>query len=219
MKSTIFTFLRQLESNNNREWFTKNKVEYEQAKAEADLIFKAIYEKLADHFELEPLKIYRIYRDVRFSLDKTPYKSHFSAQTGFKKPHKRGGIYFHIQPNHCFIGGGFWGPEKEDLFRIRKEIEASNELEVILSDKKLLNEYGQMQGDELKSAPKGFSKEHERIELLRKKQFLFMKNFEDKEVLSSDFPVQIVDSIETLMPFFNYMTDVLTTDENGEPLY
>jgi len=219
MKSTIFTFLRQLESNNNREWFTKNKVEYEQAKAEADLIFKAIYEKLADHFELEPLKIYRIYRDVRFSLDKTPYKSHFSAQTGFKKPHKRGGIYFHIQPNHCFIGGGFWGPEKEDLLRIRKEIEASNELEVILSDKKLLNEYGQMQGDELKSAPKGFSKEHERIELLRKKQFLFMKNFEDKEVLSSDFPVQIVDSIETLMPFFNYMTDVLTTDENGEPLY
>lgn len=217
--SQIVKFLNKLEKNNNREWFTEHKVEFDAAKAEADLIFNAIYQELSKNEELEPLKIYRIYRDVRFSNDKTPYKLHFSAQTGRKKPHNRGGYYFQIQPNHCFIGVGFWGPERDDLLRIRKDIEQSDELEKILQSKILIKEFGEMQGEEVKSAPKGFSKEHERIALLRKKQYLFIKNFTDEEVLAKDFPEKVAKSIQVLQPFLNYMTEVLTTDENGQPLF
>ncbi len=216
--SEIYKYLKKLEKNNNREWFTEHKVEFDTAKAEADLIFNSIYQELSKKEELEPLKVFRIYRDVRFTLDKTPYKTHFSAQTGRKKPHNRGGIYFHIQPNRCFIGVGFWGPEKDDLLRIRREIEASDELSKILINKNLLKEFGEMTGEELKSAPKGFNKEHDRIELLRKKQYLFIKNYTDDEVLAKDFPQKVAKSMQALQPFLAYMTDVLTTDENGESL-
>lgn len=217
--SQIDKFLKKLEKNNNREWFTEHKVEFDTAKAEADSIFNAIYQELTKKEELEPLKIYRIYRDVRFSHDKTPYKTHFSAQTGRKKPLNRGGYYFHIQPNHNFIGVGFWGPERDDLLRIRKDIEVSDELAKILQSKTIQKEFGEMQGDEVKSAPKGFSKDHERIELLRKKQYLFIKNFTDEEVLAKDFPQKVAKSIQVLQPFLDYMTEVLTTDENGQSLY
>ncbi|MCA4809022.1 DUF2461 domain-containing protein [Empedobacter stercoris] len=217
--SNITNFLKQLEKNNNRDWFNTHKNEFDTAKAEADLIFNAIYQELSKKEELEPLKIYRIYRDVRFTNDKTPYKIHFSAQSGRKKPHNRGGYYFHIQPNHNFIGIGFWGPERDDLIRIRKDIEVSDELEKILQSKTLIKEFGEMQGEEVKSAPKGFSKDHERIALLRKKQYLFIKNFTDEEVLAEDFPKKVAKSIQVLQPFLNYMTEVLTTDENGQPLF
>ncbi|MFV0140370.1 DUF2461 domain-containing protein [Empedobacter falsenii] len=217
--SNITNFLKQLEKNNNRDWFNTHKNEFDTAKAEADLIFNAIYQELIKKEELEPLKIYRIYRDVRFSNDKTPYKIHFSAQSGRKKPHNRGGYYFHIQPNHNFIGVGFWGPERDDLLRIRKDIEVSDELEKILQSKTLIKEFGEMQGEEVKSAPKGFSKDHERIALLRKKQYFFIKNFTDEEVLAEDFPKKVAKSIQVLQPFLNYMTEVLTIDENGQPLF
>lgn len=217
--SNITNFLKQLEKNNNRDWFNTHKNEFDTAKAEADLIFNAIYQELSKKEELEPLKIYKIYRDVRFSNDKTPYKIHFSAQSGRKKPHNRGGYYFHIQPNHNFIGVGFWGPERDDLLRIRKDIEVSDELEKILQSKTLVKEFGEMQGEEVKSAPKGFSKDHERIALLRKKQYLFIKNFTDEEVLAEDFPKKVAKSIQVLQPFLNYMTEVLTIDENGQPLF
>lgn len=217
--SNITNFLKQLEKNNNRDWFNTHKNEFNTAKAEADLIFNAIYQELSKKEELEPLKIYRIYRDVRFTNDKTPYKIHFSAQSGRKKPHNRGGYYFHIQPNHNFIGIGFWGPERDDLLRIRKDIEVSDELEKILQSKTLIKEFGEIQGEEVKSAPKGFSKDHERIALLRKKQYLFIKNFTDEEVLAEDFPKKVAKSIQVLQPFLNYMTEVLTTDENGQPLF
>ncbi|MFV0147693.1 DUF2461 domain-containing protein [Empedobacter falsenii] len=217
--SNITNFLKQLEKNNNRDWFNTHKNEFDTAKAEADLIFNAIYQELSKKEELEPLKIYRIYRDVRFTNDKTPYKIHFSAQSGRKKPHNRGGYYFHIQPNHNFIGIGFWGPERDDLLRIRKDIEVSDELEKILQSKTLIKEFGEIQGEEVKSAPKGFSKDHERIALLRKKQYLFIKNFTDEEVLAEDFPKKVAKSIQVLQPFLNYMTEVLTTDENGQPLF
>jgi uncharacterized protein (TIGR02453 family) len=216
--SALYNYLKKLEKNNNREWFTEHKSEFDKTKKEADSIFNAIYTELSKKFELEPLKVFRIYRDVRFSLDKTPYKTHYSAQTGQKKPDKRGGFYFHIQPDHNFIGIGFWGPEKDDLLRIRREIAASDELVKILVDKNLKKEFGELTGDEVKTAPKGFSKDHERIDLLRKKQFLFIKNFTNEEVLAKDFPQKVVKSIAVLQAFLDYMTDVLTTDVNGESL-
>ncbi|WP_313377243.1 DUF2461 domain-containing protein [Chishuiella sp.] len=216
--SKIFSFLKQLEKNNNREWFNEHKEEFTEAKNQARVIFEDAYNQLSSKEELEPLKIYRINRDIRFSLDKTPYKIHFSAMMGRKKPYKRGGIYIHIQPNNSFIGAGFWGPERDDLLRIRKDIEVSDELVKILDNKALKSTFGQLEGDELKTAPKGFDKNHERVELLRKKQFLFTKSISDAEILADDFPKKFTEAIAVLTPFFDYMTEVLTTDENGESI-
>lgn len=214
--SQIFKFLKELKQNNSREWFSEHKDFYERAKYEAEIIMENVYHELEKLEELESLKKFRIYRDVRFSHDKTPYKTHFSGHTGRKKPYKRGGFYIHLEDGNSFIGAGFWGPEKEDLFRIRKSIEASDDLEQVLNDKMLLNNFGEIDGDELKTAPKGFDKNHPRINLLKKKQFILVKHFKDQEVLASDFPEKVAHAYHILMPFFHYMTEVLTTNENGE---
>lgn len=216
--SIIFRFLKSLQKNNNREWFTEHKGEYEEAKGQANLIFEDTYAKLLEIENLQPLKKYRIYRDVRFSLDKTPYKNHFSAYTGREKPTNRGGFYMHIEPDNCFIAGGFWAPEKEDLWRIRQSIDYSNELEELLKDEKLIATFGHLIGDGLKTAPKGFPKDHERIELLRKKQFLLIKKFKDTDVLKDNFPSKVAEAYQVLLPFYDYMTETLLVNENGESI-
>ena len=214
----VYNFLDQLKKNNNREWFHSNKEEFETVKAKVRKIFDRIYDELSLIENLEPLKVYRINRDIRFSLDKTPYKTHFSAFVGRKKPYNRGGFYIHIEPNNCFIGGGFWGPESSDLLRIRKAIDESDELEIILNEKVLKDNFDELYGSELKTAPKGFSKEHERVHLLRKKQYLLIKHFDNNAIFKDNFPEQVAKSFEILLPFYNYMTEVLTTNENGESL-
>lgn len=214
----IFKFLEELRLNNNREWFFLHKSFYETAKNEADLIFEDVYNEISTIEVLQPLKKYRIYRDVRFSQDKTPYKTHFSAYTGRNKPINRGGFYMHIENHNCFIGAGFWAPEKDDLLRIRQSIDYSNELEELLNDKQLIKCFGTLVGDELKTAPKGFPKDHARIKLLRKKQFLFIKKFSNDEVLSTDFSAKIAAAYQHLIPFYDYMSEVLTVNENGESI-
>lgn len=212
----VLDFLNKLQQNNNREWFVENKKSFEEAKETASNLFNAVYNelKLTDH--LEPLKIYRIYRDVRFSADKTPYKNHFSMYMGRLQPNFRGGYYFHIEPGASFIGIGFFDPNKEDLLRIRKEIELDDELESILNSKDIIETFGTLQGDEVKTAPKGFDKTHERIALLKKKQFLLMHKFTDKEVLNSEFYKEAANVFKKSRPFVDYMTDVLLTNLNGE---
>lgn len=212
----IFEYLDKLKNNNSREWFHANKEEFEKAKYEAHRIFDNIYQELSKIEELEPIKKYRINRDIRFSLDKTPYKTHFSAFIGRKKPYNRGGFYIHFESNKCFIAGGFWGPEKEDLLRIRQAIDYSDELENILRQKPIVQSFGILFGEELKTAPKGFPKDHERIELLRKKQFLLIKNLKDEEVYFENFAKTVCKEYKILLPFFDYMTEVLTTNSNGE---
>ena len=215
----MFSFLKDLKNNNNRTWFQGQGVAFDKAKDQANNLFKAFYASLALQEELEPLKIYRIYRDVRFSNDKTPYKSYFSAQTGRKKPYLRGGYYLHLEPGQSFVGAGFWGPVPADLLRIRKDIEASDELVSIVADPQLQQAFGTLQGEQLKTAPKGFDKQHERVELLRYKQFIFKKSYSDEEVLSADFSAIVTADLRLLEPFLAYMTNVLIVDGNGNPLY
>ena len=132
----------------------------------------------------------------------------------------RGGYYLHIQPNNeSFIATGFWDPNKEDLLRIRKEFETDAiEIRNIIAEKSFKENWGELAGDEVKTAPKGFSKEHEAIDLIKKKQFIFTKKFTDKEVTSADFMTTVNDNFKAIRPFFNYMSDVLTTDLNGVSL-
>lgn len=211
-----FSFLKEIKKNNNREWFADNKPTYDLAHKEAKFWFENIYQSLQETDVLEDLKVYRIYRDVRFSKDKQPYKNHFAGSIQRQKPSERGGFYIHLEPGNSFIGGGFWGPEPQDLLRIRQEILWDDEILNVLSDQKLIDFFGEIEGEELKTAPKGFDKTHERIHLIRKKQFLFTKSFTDKEVQSPQFINEVVKGYQTLIPFYKFMTSVLTTNGNGE---
>ncbi|MFA5574852.1 MAG: DUF2461 domain-containing protein [Brumimicrobium sp.] len=216
MDKKTLQFLDDLRKNNNRDWFNENKERFLQEKDKSLLFFSQVARLLDKEDEFNSLKMYRIYRDIRFSKDKTPYKNHFSAVYLRKQPFNRGSFYIHIEPNNSFVGGGFWNPSKEDLLRIRKAIEVEEDLQEIVSNDVFKKVLGKIEGESLKTTPKGFDKEHPRIELLRHKQFLLMKRFTDEQVLSPNFKKKIIEVYHVMRPFFLYMTDVLTTDENGE---
>ncbi len=214
-----FDFFKSLEKNNNREWFNGHKDEFKSLETDIKNFYNTVLENLKKHDDVDKLKMFRIYRDIRFSKDKTPYKTHFGGSFHRKKPSLRGGYYLHISPGDSFIATGFWEPNKEDLFRIRKEFEIDDsQIRKIISTKKFKEIWGDFVGDELKTAPKGFDKEHPAIDLIRKKQYIFTKKFDDKEVVSAEFLNKIDDAFKTIRPYFDYMSDVLTTDLNGVSL-
>lgn len=216
-KDTLY-FLNKLKINNNRDWFNDNKKEFKRIEADVKKTYNQLLELLKIHDDIDKLKLFRIYRDVRFSKNKLPYKTHFGGAFHRRKPELRGGYYLHIQPqNESFIAIGFWEPNSEDLLRIRKEFEMdTSEIREILASKKFNAVWGNtFVGDEVKTAPKGFSKDHEAIDFIKKKQYIFTKKFTDKEVLSPDFVNEVNQAFNTARPFFDYMSEVLTTDLNG----
>jgi len=212
-----FEFFKNLEKNNNRDWFNDHKTEFKTVETKIKVVYNAVFENLKTHDDVDKLKLFRIYRDVRFSKNKLPYKTHFGGSFHRAKPKLRGGYYLHIQPNNeSFIATGFWEPAPADLLRIRKEFEMdATEMRAILKDKTFQTIWGNFVGDEVKSAPKGFSKDHKNIDLIKKKQYIFTKKFTDEEVLSSNFIEEINSSFKAIRPYFNYMSEVLTTDLNG----
>ena len=216
----VLAFLRQLEQNNDRDWFNDHKAEFKALESEMKDFYKEIETKLNLHDQIEKTKAFRIYRDVRFSKDKTPYKTNFGASFTRRKPALRGGYYVHIQPeNKSFIAVGFWNPNKDDLYRIRKEVEMdAEEIQEILQQKDLKKYWGEVEGERLKTSPKGFDKEHPAIDLLNLKQWTFTKKFTDKEVVAPDFATTIDKHFQAIKPFFDYMSSVLTTDLNGVSL-
>ncbi len=220
IEKQTFQFLKDLKENNNREWFTEHKPRFTEAQNNAKAVYKTIQDNLNKHDEIDKFKLFRIYRDVRFSKDKTPYKTHFGGSFHRNKPALRGGYYLHISPGDSFVAGGFWEPNKEDLLRIRKEFEVdASEIREILKEKNYVQHFGgKLEGDELKTAPKGFDKQHPDIDLIRKKGYIAIQRFTDKEVLAPDFLTKVDDSFKALRPFFNYMSDVLTTNLNGESI-
>lgn len=217
---SAFSFLKKLEKNNNRDWFNDNKAEFKAVEKEIKAIYNSVSEQLNKHDRIEKSKVFRIYRDVRFSKNKLPYKTHFGGSFNRTKPRLRGGYYLHIQPhNESFIAVGFWEPNKEDLLRIRKEFEMDDlEIREILENKTFKSIWGGFVGDEVKTAPRGFNKDHQAIDLIKKKQYIFIKKFSDKEVLDSKFIDTVNESFKVVRPFLDYMSDVLTTDLNGVSL-
>lgn len=171
------------------------------------------------HDIIDRFKLFRLYRDVRFSKDKTPFKTHFGISFHREKPALRGGYYLHLKPGNTFVASGFWNPNKEDLFRIRKEMEIdAEEFREILRQEPFVSVWGHLEGEEVKTAPKGFSKEDPNIDLIRKKAYLFTKKYSDEEVLTPNFLQQINSDFRAVRPFFDYMSSVLTTDLNGVSL-
>ena len=213
-------FLVQLKENNNKPWFETNKETYLTELNHIENFAGALLQELSKTDVLENASgkksVYRIYRDIRFSKDKTPFKTYWGGSYTRATAARRGGYYFHLEKGNSFFAGGFWGPNASDLKRIRTEFGRDPEtFQKIVKSKSFGSNFGTLQGEQLKTKPKGFEIDHPAIDLLRFKQFLVIKRFTDEEVLSSDFLNQALDAFLNMRPFFDYMSEVLTTDVNG----
>ena len=219
LHSDVFPFLKTLKENNNRDWFKANKDQHDAARKHVLQFSDLLFQRLQHENQLDKQKVFRIYRDVRFSKNKTPYKTHFGISFHRSKPKFRGGYYLHIEPGASFLATGFWQPNKDDLFRIRKEIEFDHgQFAKMATLPALVKQWNPLQGEQLKTAPKGFEKDHPGIEYLRFKQFLFMQNIDDDSLFDSKFGPWIVEQFKAIKPFHNYMGDVLTSNLNGESI-
>ena len=216
-------FLDDLKAHNNRDWFLDNKKRYE--------IFKKDYQQLVADFLnlLKPLDpslamlevkncTFRINRDIRFSKDKSPYKSHLSIWfSAGVKGQKRSGYYLHLEKGASFIAGGIYAPEANDLKKIRKEVAFfHDDLEAILDEKQFKSIYGSFDRNEsnaLKNAPKDFEKDHPAIELLKLKSFTVSRQFDSTEVLENDFVAKTVSELIVLKPLNDFINRTLTANE------
>lgn len=215
-----FDFLRKLKKNNNREWFNVHKTEYQKELSFMEAFADGLLKNLNSHDMIETpsgkKSLFRIYRDTRFSSDKTPYKTHWSGSFKRATKYRRGGYYFHIEQGNSFIAGGFWGPVPADLRRIRDDIAFDPvPLRKILKSRSFVSMFGALEGEQLKKAPQGYDANHEAIDLLRHKQFLLRRRFSDQEVLDRNFLKEANLTFKAMRPFFDYMSEVLVTDSNG----
>ena len=218
--SSSVSFFKKLKKNNNRDWFAENKPKFKELELEIKTFGEELKDRLNEFDNVDRFKLFRIYRDVRFSKDKTPFKTHFGLTWHRTKPLYRGGYYLHISPGKNFLACGFWDPNPNDLKRIRKELEYdAKELRDIISSKEFFSVWGNLEGSELKTAPRNFDKNHPDIDLIRKKQFIFSISYSDEEVCEPQFINKLENALKMVRPFTDYMSDILTSDENGEPLF
>jgi uncharacterized protein (TIGR02453 family) len=204
-----FQFLQQLALNNNKPWFEKNRARYEKARAEWIAVVAKVVEgiiKIETIPEKEPAKyVHRIYRDIRFSKDKTPYKKFFSAIIDRGPEDRKCPLYLQFQPGRSMIGGGIWDPSAETLRKIRQEIDYNAiGLKKIIHSKEFLKYFGKISGTKLSRPPKGFEADHPNIELLKFKQLFIQRDFDDELVLSKQLVPEIIKSYKAALPFFNF---------------
>lgn len=224
IQKTTLDFLKKLAANNDRDWFNEHKSQYEKAKENAETFIDALIAKMNVHDQLETLSgkksLFRIYNDVRFSKNKAPYNPRFAGYLKRSKPLLRGGYYIRISPGESRVVCGFMFPNADDLKRIREDIAVNyGDWKKLLKAKSITQNFGTMQGEQVKTAPKGFASNDPAIELLRYKQFWFERKFTDREVLAGDFLNKVNTTYKAIRPFFDYMSELLTTDSNGESLY
>ncbi|NDP20648.1 MAG: DUF2461 domain-containing protein [Paludibacter sp.] len=215
----ILRFLKELKINNNREWFAENKTWYDQVRTEFEFISKDLileiskFDEDIKHVEVKDC-VFRIYRDTRFSHDKTPYKSHFGvfvASDGGRKS-QRGGYYLHLDPDGCFVAVGVWSPETALLKALRQSVyDNIDELNVIRNNPEF-SEYFKnfFDEDKLKTVPKGFPKDFEEAELLKLKHYMVEYKLEEALRDKEDFVQQVASIIKNAYPlntFLNYTVD------------
>lgn len=163
--------------------------------------------------------LYRIYRDVRFSKDKTPYKTHWAGRMRRAGAERRGGYYYKVGLKESYAVGGFFGPNAKDLLHFRNQIALdADPLRSILESKAFKTTFGKLQGEQLKTAPKGFEKDHPEIDLLRYKQYFIRHDFNQEQILNPNFPKTLSNTFHKMRPFLDCMTEMITTDLNGIPL-
>jgi uncharacterized protein (TIGR02453 family) len=213
IEKTTLDFLSKLKKNNNKEWFDKNRSTYEEVKKNHQGFINELIQAVAKFDPsvkmLEAKQcVFRINRDIRFSNDKTPYKTNLGADIspGGKKANSAG-YYIHLQPGGSFLAGGMWQPPAPELNAIRQEIDYnSKELKKILNNKDFKKYFGDLsEEDKVKTAPKGYDKTHPEIELLKLKSFLVIHDLTDKEVLSKDFLKQCSMIFKAMYPFNKFL--------------
>lgn len=213
----IQSFLKAIAKNNNRQWFEKNKPKYLEAKTLFDDFVEALHKELLKFDEslagLNPRKLsFRIYRDVRFSKDKRPYKVNMGAGlSAHGKMEQEPGYYIHIEPGKSFMAGGFYMPNPENLAKIRQEIDYNTkDFLKILNNKKFKKYFvGLDDFDKLKTAPKGYPKEHAHIDLLKNKSFIVTHYFTDKEVLDKKFVKTSAEVAKAIKPLNDFLLNAL----------
>lgn len=212
----VLGFLKQLEENNNREWFNENRKWYEESREKllflTDVLINEIGEFDSAVRGLQPKDcIFRIFRDVRFSKDKRPYKTNFGSficKGGRKSMNP--GYYFHIEPGGCFVAGGIYMPPAPVLKSIRKYVAGhAEEFLGITNEPGFKKQFPEMYGDKLKLAPKGFPKDHEHIELLKYKSYIYSKTLKENEVTSDNYIRKMVQLYEQLYPVNVFLYEAL----------
>ncbi len=218
---SLLVFLEELKNNNNREWFDSQKARFKKEETDFKSFGAKTLKGLEETDQIEKMKVYRIYRDIRFSKDKTPYKTNRSMLFKREGEARRGSYFLSIESGNSFVGGGFFAPNPADLLRIRKEFEMDDsEMREIMNNKEFSKVYGNefVPYNQLKTAPKGFEKTHPAIDLIKNKSFFFQHFYTDKEVLDPYFSDKVIAHFKLLRPYFDLMSDILTTDLNGESL-
>jgi uncharacterized protein (TIGR02453 family) len=207
-------FLKLLKKNNDRDWFAKHKDEFIKEQSYIETFADALLAELNTHDVIETpsgkKSLHRIYRDTRFSNNKTPYKSNWSGSFRRATKQRRGGYYFHIEAGNSFIAGGFWMPENETLKKIRQEIEYNtDDFKKIINDKKFKSLFGTMEEHKLKNAPKGIDPTHPDIELLKYTSYVVSSPIDNSELTSEKLNQQIIKGLKTIQPFLNFLNTAI----------
>lgn len=202
-------FLVDLAENNDRAWFTPRKTDYERLlKTPVEALCVALDERFRARgipLRADPARSpFRIYRDVRFSKDKSPYKTHVSASFPYTEGHASAGGYFHFSPGEMYIGGGMWHPEPARLAAWREFVDRGIGLDV-LDDPTFVQTFGQIDGDRLTRVPKGYPKDHPQADLLKLKDMTFGRRLSDGEVLSADLPDTLAEDFARAVPVFRML--------------
>lgn len=217
IKQSTLDFLSDLKQNNNREWFRLNRWRYDETKLNYERFVQNIIDEVA---EFDPILkgleasscTYRIYRDIRFSNDKTIYKSHMGAfivRGGKKNGDRYSGYYIHVEPGgKSMIAGGAYMPPMPWLNAIRRKIsENGSELLKILNTSELVKYFGELQGERLSSAPKGYARDHTYIELLRYKSYLVSKMISDVEITGKNCAGFLIAACKAMKPLNDFLND------------
>jgi uncharacterized protein (TIGR02453 family) len=217
IQQSTLDFLKKLKKNNNKEWFDKHKGDYEAAKEDLTAFIEKViasigaFDPSVKHLTPKDC-MFRIYRDVRFAKDKTPYKSHLGAYiSGRGKKSNGPGYYLHIQPGNSFLAGGLWVPPSNELSAVRQEIDYNHEeFEAILKEKNFKKYFKNLdQGEKLKTLPKGYDKDHPAIELLKLKSFTVTYKVDDKIISSKEFLKHSTTVFKAMKPLHDFLDRAL----------
>lgn len=217
LKKETLNFLKALKQNNNREWFAENKEWYERSRSDFEILVAQLIQSIAPFDSsvagAEPKKcIFRIYRDVRFSADKSPYKTHFGAALRSNLSDKASGYYIHIDPEESFVSCGYYMLMPNQLKKMRRGIYSDfDTFSEIINEKRFKKELGDLYRDEdaLQRVPNGFEKDHPAAEYLKLKRFYVIKEVTEKQILSKDFVSYATDIYKTMQPLGRFLDDVL----------
>jgi uncharacterized protein (TIGR02453 family) len=207
----LFRFLKDLAKNNDRDWFSENKRRYETVLKEPALSFISDFEsqllKVSPHFRADSGSLFRIHRDTRFSKDKAPYKTHCGIQFRHRagKDAHAPGFYLHLEPKECFVGLGLWHPEPPLAQKIRESIATDGKAWKAAAYDKKFTRFFTLEGESLKRPPRGFDADHPAVDDLRRKDFIAVSRFEERDALEPGFLSEFAKRCAAGAPFMRFL--------------